>query len=95
MEIRLSSPDLFFDNRIQAAAKAAGCYARVKWATTQQVRFILVERPMSKTPASYAAHDNVIRQLLEIDPKATIRTAIAVYDGLDSFEQQKAGGALA
>ena len=95
MEIRLSKPDLFFDNRIQDAAKKAGCYARIKWATAQQVRFVLVDRPMSKTPASYAAHDNVIRQLLTIDPKATIRTAIAVYEGLEGFEQQKTGGALA
>ena len=91
MEIRLSKPDLFFDNRIQEAAKRAGCYGRIRWSTPLQVRFILVERPMSKTPASYAAHDNVIRQLLNLDPKAQIRTAIAVYQGLNDFEAQKMG----
>lgn len=91
MEIRLSSPDLYFDQRIDAAANRAGCYARIKWTTPVQVRFILVERALSKVPASFSQHDSVIRQLLELDPKATIRTAIAVYNGLDDFENQKSG----
>jgi hypothetical protein len=91
MEIRLSSPDLYFDQRIEGVASRAGCYARVKWATPVQVRFILVERALSKTPASFSQHDSVIRRLLELDPQATIRTAIAVYNGLDDFENQKSG----
>ena len=46
---------------------------------------------MSRAPASYAAHDHVIRELLTLDPKARIRTAIAIYDGLDDYEGQKMG----
>ena len=95
MLIELSKPDLFFDNRIQAIAKQYRCYARIKWAMATQVRFILVDRPMSDRPASHAQHDNVIRELLTLDPRAKIRTAIAFYDGLQGFEQQRAGGALA
>ena len=91
MEIRLSNPDLYFDLRIEDAAKRAGCFCRVKWATPVQVRFVLVERAMAKTYASSSQHDSVIRQLRELDPKATIRTAIAVYNGLSDFENQKSG----
>ena len=91
MEIRLSSPDPFFDQRIERAAEQAGCHARIRWNTAKQVRFVLVDRPMSDKPASYAAHDNVIRQLLTLDPKAVVRTAIAYYNGIDDFEGQKAG----
>ena len=95
MEVRLSTPDLFFANYVARCAEAAGCYARVKWREPSKVRFILVARAMSDTPASYAEHDCVIRKLFERDPKAFVRTAIAVYDGLDSFEAQQKGGALA
>lgn len=91
MIIHLSSPDLYFDKRIERIAEGAGCHARIRWSTPVEVRFALVERPMSDKPASYAAHDNVIRKLLGLDPKARVRTAVAVYDGLDDFENQKAG----
>lgn len=95
MEIRLSKPDLFFDKAIEKAAGEAGCHAAIKWFDNWQARFILVDRALSKTPASYAAHDQVIRKLFERDPEAKVRTAIAVYNSRDDFENQKAGGALA
>lgn len=88
MEIRLSSPDMFFDKRIERAAEQAGCYARIKWTTPQQARFILVERAMSDTPATFGQHDAVIAALLAIDPRAIIRTARAAYEGLADFEAQ-------
>ncbi len=33
-------------------------------------------------------HNEVIRALLTLDPGATVRTARAVYEGLDDFERQ-------
>lgn len=91
MEIRLSTPDLYFDKRVERAAANAGCFARVKWCEAWKVRFVLLCRHDSDAPASYAAHDSVIRQLLELDPGAKVRTAIAYYDGLADFQRQKDG----
>ena len=88
MEIRLSKPNLFFDSHIDKAAKAAGCYARIKWAKADTCRFILVDRAMSFKPAIFEQHDSVIRALLELDPDATIRTARATYEGLADFKTQ-------
>ena len=39
--------------------------------------------------ASVKDHDRVIRALLTLDPDATIRTARAVYEGLEDFEKQR------
>ena len=91
MEIRLSTPQLYLDKKIETAAGNAGCCACIRWWNPTQARFVLVRAPMSRAPASYAAHDHVIRELLTLDPKARIRTAIAIYDGLDDYEGQKMG----
>lgn len=40
-------------------------------------------------PATAETHDRVIRALLTLDPDATIRTARAVYEGLEDFEKQR------
>ena len=90
MEIRLSTLDVFFDKRIERAAELAGCFARIKWARADGCRFILVDRPMSYKAATYPQHDQVIRLLLEHDPKAVVRTAIATYNGLADYQKQKA-----
>ena len=89
MEIRLSIPDLQFDLHIQDIAKEFGCFASVKWATNNQVRFILVERPGTNKQADYAVQDQVIHALLKLDPQAEIRTAKATFIGLADFEKQK------
>ncbi len=39
--------------------------------------------------SSTEAHDRVIRALLTLDPDATVRTARAVYEGLEDFERQR------
>ena len=95
MEIKLSKPDLFFDKHIEKSAAEAGCAVNLKWFDNWSARFVLVQHPTSKKPASYAAHDSVIRKLFDRDPDAKVRTAIAIYQGRDDFENQKVGGALA
>ena len=86
MNIKLSIPDLLFDKRIEAIAIEAGCYARIRWNTANEVRFILVDQPMSMVPATFEQHDQVIGELLALDPLAKVRTAKAVYHGLAEFE---------
>ena len=90
MEIRLSFPDLFFDLKIVEATTSAKCYARIKWTTPVQCRFVLVAKAMSKDAATFEQHDEVIRALLVIDPEAVVRTARATYEGLTDFDAQKA-----
>ena len=90
MEIKLSTPDLFIDTHIDKAAADAGCYARIKWWMPQGARFILVAAPMSDQPATFEQHDSVIRALLELDPRARVRTARATYESLEDFDAQKA-----
>lgn len=87
MLIKLSEPNLFFDLQIQGAAEATGCYGRIRWAKPCEVRFVLVARPLSNTPATCEQHEQVIRSLLQLDPKAKIRTAKAFYDGLADYEK--------
>lgn len=88
MNIRLSTPDLYFDKRIEQAAVTAGCYARIRWAEPSEVRFVLVDRAMSDKPATFEQHDQVIKALLELDPQARVRTARVTYEGLPDFEAQ-------
>ena len=89
MEIRLSTLDVFFDKRIEAAAEQASCFARIKWCRADGCRFTLVDRPMSYKAATFEQHDQVIRLLLEHDPNAVVRTAIATYNGLADYQKQK------
>ena len=95
MEIRLSQPDLFFDRRIERAAEASGCFARIKWHEPLSCRFTLVTRPMSKELASFEQHDDVIARLFMEDPHAIVRTARATYEGAADFMAQKAARAPA
>lgn len=88
MEIRTSFHHKFLDVQVQEAARKAGCYARVKWATTNQCRFILLDRPLSTTTATFAQHDAVIAALLDLDPDAYVRTARATYEGRDDMQAQ-------
>lgn len=88
MEIRLHTPSAFLDARIDKAAAGANCIARLKWWMPQGARFILVDRPMSDPPATFEQHDQVIRALLELDPRARIRTALGTFDGLDDWLAQ-------
>ena len=88
MEIRLSSPNTFFYEQIEAIAKAKGCFASIRWSTPTQVRYVLVDRPGSHRQAPSEVQDQVIRAVLTLDQQATIRTARAVFEGLDDFEAQ-------
>lgn len=92
MEIRLTTPAPAFESQIQAAARTAGCYARVKRSWVQlgrrHLRFVLTDRPLSDRPASFIQHDGVLWALLQIDPGAEIRTAKAHFHGLADFEKQ-------
>ena len=90
MEIKLSTPDLFIDSRIDKAAADASCYAKIRWWMPQGARFILIASNVDDTPATFEQHDQVIRALLELDPRARVRTALATYDGKDDFDVQKA-----
>ena len=89
MEIRLSKPDLYFDKRVEQAAAQAGCWPRIKWARPDAVRFVLVDRPMSKQIATFEQHDDVIARLFMEDPHAIVRTARALYEGAADFQAQK------
>ena len=88
MEIKLSTPDLFIDSKIDRIAASAGCIARLKWHNPNGARFILVDHPMSNTPATFEQHDSVIRALLELDPRARVRTSLGVFDGLNDWDAQ-------
>ena len=90
MEIRLHTPSAFLDTRLDKAAADANCIARIKWWMPQGARFILVAAPMSDQPATFEQHDSVIRALLELDPRARVRTARATYESLEDFDAQKA-----
>ncbi len=89
MEIRFSQPWQFPEDDIRATAKDVGVYARVKWAREREARFALVADRDSYAPATTEQHDRVIRALLTLDPDATVRTARAVYEGLQDFEKQR------
>ncbi len=71
---------------------AARCYVAACFASQHNsaYRFTLRE---SHAPGAFIAnerqHDNVIRALLTLDPDATVRTARAVYEGLEDFEKQR------
>lgn len=88
MEIKLSTPDLFIDSKIDRIAASAGCIARIRWYNANGARFILVDRPMSNTPATFEQHDAVICSLLELDPRARVRTSLGTFDGLDDWLAQ-------
>lgn len=88
MEIRFSTARQYPEDDIWQAARLAGCYARVKWATTAAVRFQLVKDKDSYEQADSDIQDKVIGALLDLDPDATIRTARAVFEGRTDFESQ-------
>lgn len=90
MIITLSAADRFFDKRVEQAARDAGCFGQVRWATSFEVRFVLLDKPAGRV-ASFAQHDDVIARLFMQDPKAKIRTAKATYDGAAEFYAQKIG----
>ena len=96
MNIRLSAPDLFFDKRVEQAARDSNCYAHVKWSEPAEVRFILVAfddkgTPQLDRPATYEQHDDVIARLFMHDPHAKIRTARATFNGAAQFYAAKQG----
>ncbi len=59
-----------------------------KYAIITSVRGENGEYVRFRLPNDDAIHDSVIRALLTLDPEATVRTARAVYEGLNDFEQQ-------
>ena len=96
MKIRLSTPDLYFDKRIEAIAKDLGCYCHTKWAEAWEVRFILVAFddkgvPQLDRPATYEQHDQVIAKMFLLDPHAIVRTARVTYKGAAEFYAVKQG----
>jgi len=74
------------DDRRYYAIKTAAMQNGAVWLTTKVrgpfVRFTLPAEPEW-------VHDRVIRALLTLDPDATVRTARAVYEGLEDFEKQR------
>ena len=89
MEIRHKTHNLFRDSHVRKAAEAAHCYANVKWSDPFSVRFTLHADGPGSAPADEVAHDEVIRQLLMLDPDATVRTARAIYEGWEDFIGQR------
>lgn len=75
-------------------------YAVITWARGNRVRFTLETRDAWKhgsrtsasgrhmRKASWEAHRDVLKALFELDPEATIRTALATYRGKADFEHQ-------
>ena len=97
MLLTLSIPTLWPEDIVRDAASSAGAHARIKWAkpanppyVPAEVRFKLVMAPGSFTPASNAAHDILIRELMIRDVNATIRTSRAIYRGQKDFLRQTA-----
>ena len=94
MEIRFSDNwchrgNAYLETTVHGAARDAGLHARIKWADDSACRFTLVEHRDSYQLADHAAHDKVIRALLQVDPQAEIRTAKAIYRGLADFLNQQ------
>ena len=95
MEIRFSKFEAPFAEKVviaEVSKTKPTTYARVASARDGRVRFSLREyrrAPFKDCIASEADHDRVIRALLTLDPDATIRTARAVYEGLEDFEKQR------
>jgi hypothetical protein len=85
VEIKLSKPDQFIDKKVEMAATQAGCWPVIKWWMPEGCRFVLVDKAMSKKPASFQQHDDVIARLFMHDPHALVRTAKAVYKGAAAF----------
>lgn len=80
MEIRFST----HSDVTRAVTSLETCGLRVenfRFSRGREVRFSLPD-------ASVADHDRVIRALLTLDPDATVRTARAVYEGLEDFVRQ-------
>ena len=82
MEIQFSKPVGSEVGTVYRLAHAADCAIKLTSASGPHVRFTLPE-------ASVEDHDRVIRALLTLDPDATVRTARAVYEGLEDFEKQR------
>lgn len=89
MELRMSAPRSITEAQLGQAAKAAGAYCRIKWATPVQIRFELVRAPLSPDQAPFETQSRIIGALLELDPYACIRTAKAVYNGLADFHSSQ------
>ena len=72
-------------------------YAAITWSAGRRVRFTLETRDAWKhgsrtaassrhmRKASWEAHRDVMAELFEVDPQATIRTALATYRGRKHF----------
>jgi len=92
--IKLSAGNLLsveqFRDVIHNAALAAGCVSIIAWAKPHraEVRFILVDDPLSRIPATFEQHDYVISTLLMIDRNAIIRTSKFTYNGWADFSAQ-------
>lgn len=65
------------------AAEQAGVLCSLTWSRVQsrEVRFTL-------PGATTSQHESVILALLELDPRATIRTSRALYKGLQDYKRQ-------
>lgn len=75
-------------------------YAVITWARGSRVRFTLETKDAwargSRTAASgrhmrkasWEAHRDVLQALFDLDPDATIRTALATYRGREDFKRQ-------
>ena len=89
MELRLSKPYPGFEHVLDKTARLYKAYARIKWATSTQIRFELVEKPLSPNQAPFDVQSSIIGALLDIDPLAMVRTAKATYNGLEDFRRQQ------
>ncbi len=82
MEIRFSETYSAARAQVENTAERNQCRAVDIRHKANTVRFRLV-------PGTIDHHDRVIRALLTLDPDATVRTARAVYEGLQDFEKQR------
>lgn len=91
MDIRLNKPDAGLRQAIINAAKTGGCYANIKYKPNQNFYHctFTLERFPHGPQAAFEIQDITIESLLSVYPDATIRTARAVFEGLDDFQAQK------
>lgn len=78
-----------YEKTVEDCAQSKGARSIVTSSRRRSVRFQLFEGLMfCERRLDEAGHDRVIRALLTLDPDATVRTARAVYEGLEDFERQ-------
>ena len=94
MEIRFSDnwarTHAYPEDVAKRAARTAGCHWTMKWADDSATRGRLVETIGSFVFVDDAHHRAFALAVFSEDPHAEIRTAKAIYRGLEDFNKQNA-----